>query len=454
MNLKFSSKIMTLVTVSVILSVSLTSGIFYNILQEQIINDKIERSTSISKLVSNQLANAVYFSDLSEMNSIIGHLVEQDEFKSVKILDNNGGILASSYIETSKSSQSLSAFEDKAIKTKNISKNFQNYVLSIAYPIETSERIGTLVIVGHLDELENILNELLLLFLIIGIFVSIVTSVVAMIFSKSLTTPIHKIQKIATEISKGNSNARTHIRRMDEIGDLSSAIDSMAESLEKQKEELSKTERLSAIGILSSRLSHDIRNPLTVIQGTLDFMKFSMPDANQTQIDCMERMQKSVKRINHQIENVLDHLRQKSLQLDKVSLHDVMNLTLENILVPTNIKIEKDMEDVEITCDSNMISVVFVNLIMNAIQALTKNGGIIKIRLYEKNENKIIIEIEDNGLGIPDDVLSKIFEPLFTTKQEGTGLGLSSCKSIIEQHGGTIIAKNNPTVFSIELPKV
>ena len=275
-----------------------------------------------------------------------------------------------------------------------------------------------------------------------------------MVFSKSLTTPILKIQKIATDISKGNSNARTHIRRMDEIGDLSSAIDSMAESLEKQKEELSKTERLSAIGILSSRLSHDIRNPLTVIQGTLDFMKFSMPDANQTQIDCMERMQKSVKRINHQIENVLDHLRQKSLQLDKVSLHDVMNLTLENILVPTNIKIEKDMEDVEITCDSNMISVVFVNLIMNAIQALTKNGGIIKIRLYEKNENKIIIEIEDNGLGIPDDVLSKIFEPLFTTKQEGTGLGLSSCKSIIEQHGGTIIAKNNPTVFSIELPKV
>jgi sensor histidine kinase regulating citrate/malate metabolism len=192
MNLKFSSKIMTLVTVSVILSVSLTSVMFYNILQEQIVNDKIERSASIANIVSNQLTNAVYFSDLSEMNSVIAHLVEQDEFESVKILDNDGNILASSNIETS---QSLSAFEDKAIKTKNISKNFQNYVLSMAYPIETSERIGTLVIVGHLDELENILNELLLLFLIIGIFVSIVTSGIAMIFSKSLTTPILKIQK-------------------------------------------------------------------------------------------------------------------------------------------------------------------------------------------------------------------------------------------------------------------
>jgi signal transduction histidine kinase len=73
--------------------------------------------------------------------------------------------------------------------------------------------------------------------------------------------------------------------------------------------------------------------------------------------------------------------------------------------------------------------------------------------MYEKDGNKIITEIEDNGSGIPDDVISKIFEPLFTTKQEGTGLGLSSCKSIIEQHNGTITVKNNPTVFTIELPK-
>jgi len=276
----------------------------------------------------------------------------------------------------------------------------------------------------------------------------------ALLFSKSLTNQILKLQKIATNISQGNLKSRSNIKRRDEIGDLSLAIDTMAESLEKQKEELAKSERLSAIGTLASRLSHDIRNPLTVIQGTIDVMKVIMPDANQKQIECLDRMSTATDRINHQVENVLDHLKQKSLKMDKVSLPDVMNSVLDDIKIPKNIKIEKTMDDVDITCDSGMISVVFVNFITNAIQELKEKSGIIKIRIYEKDENKIITEIEDNGSGIPDDVISKIFEPLFTTKQEGTGLGLSSCKSIIEQHGGTITVKNNPTTFTIILPKI
>jgi len=91
---------------------------------------------------------------------------------------------------------------------------------------------------------------------------------------------------------------------------------------------------------------------------------------------------------------------------------------------------------------------------MNAVQAM---NGIGNIHVRTKNEEKaIIIEIEDTGPGIPQDILSKIFEPLFTTRQIGTGLGLVSCKSIIEKHGGVITVKtriNKGTTFIIELPK-
>ena len=256
---------MAIVILSVLISVFLSSAIFYNILQQQIIDEKIEQSTTISKLISNQLTNVVYFSDLSVMNSVIENIVENDEFDSMRILDGNGELLATSNTEALKTPLFRSAFESQAIKSKSISKDFQDYTLNIAYPIETSERIGTLVIVWYLEKLENILNELLLIFLIIGIFVSIFTSAISLLFSKSLTNPILKIQKIATNISQGNLKSRSNIKRIDEIGDLSLVIDSMAESLEKQKDELSKTERLSAIGTLASRLSHDIRNPLTVI---------------------------------------------------------------------------------------------------------------------------------------------------------------------------------------------
>ena len=97
------------------------------------------------------------------------------------------------------------------------------------------------------------------------------------------------------------------------------------------------------------------------------------------------------------------------------------------------------------------IESLFSNLIINAIQKLV-NNGIITIRISEKADDMVQIEIEDDGHEIHEDNLEKIFEPLFTTKQIGTGLGLASCKKIVEQHGGSISAKNNPTTFTVTLP--
>jgi signal transduction histidine kinase len=91
-------------------------------------------------------------------------------------------------------------------------------------------------------------------------------------------------------------------------------------------------------------------------------------------------------------------------------------------------------------------------MIQNSIQAM-EDGGAIIIEIFEQN-NDIKIEIKDTGSGIPDDVLPQIFEPLFTTKRAGTGLGLSICKRIVEDHNGSISVKNNPTTFTITIPKI
>ena len=92
------------------------------------------------------------------------------------------------------------------------------------------------------------------------------------------------------------------------------------------------------------------------------------------------------------------------------------------------------------------------NIIMNAVEANNERGEV-SIRIQDIN-NEIIIEIEDSGSGVPQELMTKIFEPLFTTKQRGTGLGLASCKRIIEQHGGSIYVKTKPSIFSIKLPKL
>jgi len=95
---------------------------------------------------------------------------------------------------------------------------------------------------------------------------------------------------------------------------------------------------------------------------------------------------------------------------------------------------------------------VLTNMIQNSIHAM-EDGGTIIIQIFEQND-EVKIEIKDTGLGIPDEVLPRIFEPLFTTKRTGTGLGLSICRKIVEDHNGSISVKNNPTTFTITIPKL
>jgi two-component system sensor histidine kinase HydH len=132
----------------------------------------------------------------------------------------------------------------------------------------------------------------------------------------------------------------------------------------------------------------------------------------------------------------------------------IIKSAVDKITIPETIEIVLPTNDFKIYCDENKIEVVLVNLITNAIHAIKEKGKIM-IRAFEE-ENSQVIEIEDNGEGIPRVILPRIFEPLFTTKNSGTGLGLSSCKNIIESHKGTITVQSSEgvkTIFTIRLPK-
>jgi len=132
-------------------------------------------------------------------------------------------------------------------------------------------------------------------------------------------------------------------------------------------------------------------------------------------------------------------------------LKSILNETLEQLLVPNNISINYPEEDTEIFCDSKKLSAVFTNIILNAIQAM-KGKGEITIKT-ENLEKEMAIYFIDTGPGVPSNSIDKVFELMYTTKQQGTGLGLVICKKIIEQHGGTISIQNNPTTFKILIPK-
>ncbi len=236
---------------------------------------------------------------------------------------------------------------------------------------------------------------------------------------------------------------------------LNKALQKKTEQLEETTKELIKSERFSAIGELASRVAHDIRNPLSNIHMSIELMKNSPPDTklNDQQInEKLELVSKNIERISHQVNDVLGYVKNQTASKKIIKISKCIQESIETITIPPNITIKIPKSEMTMWADPFQMQIVFNNIIINAIQSLEKNPGDIIFR-FSETESKTRIEIENSGPEIPKGMLPHIFDSLVTTKQIGTGLGLVSCKTIIENHQGIISAKNNPTTFIIEIPK-
>ena len=211
-------------------------------------------------------------------------------------------------------------------------------------------------------------------------------------------------------------------------------------------------EKLVVIGQLASNIAHDIRNPLATIRSSVTRIEKQNKDANDTVKQETERIKRSISRMNHQVEDVLNYVRITPLNLSENSVNELIKTCANSLVLPQNIKVNIPTQDIEISCDNDKFRVVIENLILNAAQAIGDNNGEITIKTAQDDEN-ITISFENNGPNIPEEDLEKVFRPLFTSKLKGTGLGLSSCMNIINQHNGTITVTNNPVTFTVKIPK-
>ena len=224
--------------------------------------------------------------------------------------------------------------------------------------------------------------------------------------------------------------------------------------LELARQEMIKKDQRVKVGEFSYRLAHDMRNPLHVLQIAVLLLKDEPSNTKLSDpkiINWIDMMERGLNRIDHQVNGVLEFIKERKMKYTKNSIHKIIHETLQSIIIPDKIEIDVIGEDFEIECDSVAVGTVLTNLVTNAIQAITEEGNI-KIRTVDQ-EDSIAIEVENSGPSIPEDELPKIFDMLFTTKEEGTGLGLTSCKHLIEQHHGSMSVKNHPVTFTIKLPK-
>ena len=224
----------------------------------------------------------------------------------------------------------------------------------------------------------------------------------------------------------------------------------LTQKLQENQEQVIKQERLSAIGELSARIAHDIKNPLSNIKLSKDLLDRKISD--ETLKPYFEKIDKNIFRISHQVDDVLDFLKKNPMKKQEINIRTLVDNSISSMQIPKNISIDVSECTFKTNVDQIKMERVFSNLLLNSIQAIGNGNGKISISINETDYQCCII-VQDSGGGINSKIKNKIFEPLFTTKMNGTGLGLATVKNIIEMHNGSITVDTDPTRFTIKIPK-
>lgn len=211
-------------------------------------------------------------------------------------------------------------------------------------------------------------------------------------------------------------------------------------TVKRLEKELQRNERLAAIGKMAAGVAHELRNPLSSIKGLALLLKsrFHAPDNEAETADILV---KEVERLNRSIGELLDYAKPAQLKRETSSIQDIIEKTILLVRVDAEsygitIRVETENNLPQILVDKDKINQVFLNLFLNAIQAM-EQGGELLVRI-ENDRQAIKIAVRDNGVGIESENMARVFDPYYTTKNDGTGLGLSMSSKIIEEHGGVV----------------
>ncbi len=230
----------------------------------------------------------------------------------------------------------------------------------------------------------------------------------------------------------------------------------LKEELKELKQELAQSKKLSILGTMASSIAHEIKNPLVAVKTFFDLLPTKYED-EEFRGNFSLVVKREVERINELVTQLLDFARPKKPVFEKVQVDELVKHTLDLLSLQskdTNVDVvtKESKEAFSVKADREQISRVFTNIALNSIQAM-HNGGQLEISTLV-NKTKVETRFSDNGPGITKENLEKIFEPFFSTKHKGSGLGLSICQQIVQDHNGEIKVKSTSsgTAFSIILP--
>lgn len=293
-----------------------------------------------------------------------------------------------------------------------------------------------------------------------------ICTVLLIVLAVLIERPLAELQRQIAKLQAGDLAVQVRFAdRNDEIGDLGRNFNQMVRQLRENREEIehlhrtqiSRAEHMATLGELAAGLAHEIRNPLAGIAGVIEIIGRDLPESNPNR-EVLREVQQEVMHIKQILSELLDYARPKPpnfkpADLNATAEHAVALARQQTLSRPIQIDLLRADGMPSVEHDAAQIQQVLLNLLLNAIQAIQGTGNV-RV-LLESRDSYAAVKVNDTGRGIAPEHLGNIFRPFFTTKGQGTGLGLSLARHIVEDHGGRIEVSSQlgvGTQFIVSLP--
>lgn len=435
-----------------LLVLSLTASVIFSYLSQQALVQEIEESI-------NDLSNATAVSleqlsgepDQAQFQKLMSRLARKG-VKEIKLLDAEKAVIVSTPPSERKIASTLT---QEGKREYNVT----------APLVDGNEVLGYIHVTFTLDDLAQITKATLYKRVAVTLLIFSLGILVSLYLARKYTQPLHSVVESAKHVAAGDLTKTIEVEGEDEVAELTRNFNEMVEKLRQHREleeRLREAERLSAVGKLASGIAHEIRNPLNFINLSIDHIRNRLgggrPDGTAEALALMANIKAEIHRLNIMIENFLTvgkPLTLNKVEVDPVALlQDVVGLARQKAL-EQGIAIEMAGEAPvpRLQADPVQIKTCLMNVVLNAIQAMPA-GGRLRITTVS-GSGTVDITISDTGPGISEDDINRIFNPYFTTKKLGIGLGLAITKKIVEEHQGRITVRSRPnegTDVVISLP--
>ena len=484
----FFKKLRSRMVAHIILIVSIVTIItfyFFYLLHQNSIEKHLKSDVQIfTDIVEKTLIDTMIKHDgLSSIKLMLPAFAGLHHIKKIRILNVNGQIkISSNYQEenrvvTDKNFINFIAaqqdtFTSQIQKGKITSflriRKLRNKPACHACHAKSQDPIGILWLETSDNLTENVLKNKFAILIIIPFGIIILLSFATeLTFIRSIDKPVKKLTMSIKAIERGDYSIRIKNSGRDELGQLAISLNTMAEKLQRTKvifienhrKELQLAETLAKFGEYAASMAHEIKNPISGILFAINSILRKM-NKDDPQREIFEEIVHQANLVERNLEALLNFARQSRLEYLPTNLNEIIEGVLLFISQQPDtqqIKIQSNLDPnlPEIQADPQQIEQVILNLVINSIQAMPNGGEVtVRTKFYAEKE-RVTVSIKDTGEGIPKEMHEKIFQPFFTTKVKGTGLGLTLCQETIIRHNGRIkfeSAVEIGTIFIIELP--